>query len=692
MSRRLAWFLSFAFAIAGAAHAAPQDAVPTASRYPVRDVNQVDTVLPFKLDLVRLAEEDAASDRKGEAPRFAVPQHVAITPGSRGTWEKLGDGLLLWRLRIIGGEGTTSLNLGFSRYQLTPNSRLLLYSTDGTQRIRPFTAADNAAHGELWTPVLATTDLIVELTVPRKERSAVELRLGSINQGYRGFGTTPGDPYLKSGSCNLDVACLATGDSWRQQMRAVAVISTGGSRFCSGSLINDTAGDRKMYFMTANHCGITSSNAASLVAFWNYQNSFCRTPGSAQSGQAGDGTLTQFHTGSFFRAANAPSDFTLVELDDPPVAAFNHFWAGWDRSTGDYACTAAAPCATIHHPNVEEKRITYVTTTTATTSFSGTTSPGDGTHVWAHWATDPPGPFTVPGVTEPGSSGSPLYSQAGRYIGQLHGGPSACGATGNNLSDYYGRFSVSWTGGGTNSTRLSNWLDAGNTGATAIDGLDGSGPCTPPAAPTGLTATATSQTQVNLTWNAVAGATSYTILRATTSGGPYAAVGTSTSTSFSNTGLTCNTTYFYVVAASNGGCSSGNSSQAQATTQACTACNAISDVEPNNNRTSPQVISGNCNQISGTFLNDSTGQQNDFFRISLPAGATVTALLNGLTVDYDVFIYNSVNGSAVASSQNGGTTPDQATYTNTSGAAQNVWVRAFRFSSTRTTYQLRISF
>jgi hypothetical protein len=75
-------------------------------------------------------------------------------------------------------------------------------------------------------------------------------------------------------------------------------------------------------------------------------------------------------------------------------------------------------------------------------------------------------------VTEPGSSGSPLYNPAGRYIGQLHGGPSVCGATGDNLSDYYGRFSLSWTGGGTDSTRLSNWLDAVNTGATAIDGLD----------------------------------------------------------------------------------------------------------------------------------------------------------------------------------------------------------------------------
>ncbi len=93
--------------------------------------------------------------------------------------------------------------------------------------------------------------------------------------------------------------------------------------------------------------------------------------------------------------------------------------------------------------------------------------------------------------------------------------------------------------------------------------------CTPPAAPTGVSATAASQTQVNVSWSASSGATSYNVLRSTTSGGPYSSVGTSATTSFSNTGLTCGTTYYYVVQASNGTCASGNSAQATATTSAC---------------------------------------------------------------------------------------------------------------------------
>jgi len=87
---------------------------------------------------------------------------------------------------------------------------------------------------------------------------------------------------------------------------------------------------------------------------------------------------------------------------------------------------------------------------------------------------------------------------------------------------------------------------------------------TVPAAPTGLTATA-GNAQVTLSWTASTGATSYTVKRATTAGGPYTNVTTVTGTSYTNTGLTNGTTYYYVVSASNSAGSSANSAQASAT-------------------------------------------------------------------------------------------------------------------------------
>jgi hypothetical protein len=120
-------------------------------------------------------------------------------------------------------------------------------------------------------------------------------------------------------------------------------------------------------------------------------------------------------------------------------------------------------------------------------------------------------------------------------------------------------------------------------------------------------------------------------------------------------------------------------------------CTSTSEVEPNNSLTAPQVLSGSCTQVSGTFLNDASTQQNDYFRLSVPAGKTVSALLNGLSVDYDLYLYDA-GGMQVASSENGGATADQASWTNTGSSAVNVAVLVYRYSSTRTTYQLKVSY
>jgi endo-1,4-beta-xylanase len=93
------------------------------------------------------------------------------------------------------------------------------------------------------------------------------------------------------------------------------------------------------------------------------------------------------------------------------------------------------------------------------------------------------------------------------------------------------------------------------------------GGMTPPPAPTGLVATA-GNAQVQLSWNASTGATAYNVKRATTNGGPYTTVATIPGTSFTNTGLTNGTTYFFVVSATNSNGESANSSQVSATPQA----------------------------------------------------------------------------------------------------------------------------
>ncbi len=402
------------------------------------------------VDNAALLAEDSLNQGPGVAPRFALPLPVKIAPETHGIWRADPAGRHVWELRVQ-SPGATSLNLGFTAYFMPEGGELLIFDSQRpTRHIRPFTAADNAAHGQLWTPILETDDVTLRVTLPARARSQLRLNLTAVNHGYRTF-----DDIILSGSCNVDVVC-SEGDDWRSEIRSVAVIGLSGSTFCTGFLVNNTANDLTPYFMTANHCGVNGSNAASLVVYWNYENSWCRPVGSPVNGEPGDGTLDQFQTGSFFRASYSSSDFTLVELDEAPAESFNVHWAGWDATPAD-----ATSATAIHHPNTDEKRISFEDEPTTTTSYLGTSSPGDGTHIRVQdWDL---------GTTEPGSSGSPLFNQDHRIVGQLHGGYAACG---NNLADWYGRLSVSWTGGGSNATRLSNWLDPLNLGVLVWDGRD----------------------------------------------------------------------------------------------------------------------------------------------------------------------------------------------------------------------------
>jgi hypothetical protein len=86
----------------------------------------------------------------------------------------------------------------------------------------------------------------------------------------------------------------------------------------------------------------------------------------------------------------------------------------------------------------------------------------------------------------------------------------------------------------------------------------------PPSAPTNLSATA-GDMQVSLSWNSVAGATSYSVKRSTVSGGPYSTIVSGhTTTSYIDSSLTNGSTYYYVVSASNAEGESSNSTQVSA--------------------------------------------------------------------------------------------------------------------------------
>lgn len=510
-----AWLLLLCLMLL-AAPAWAQPPAPLALAGSVRDAQPLAVHHPLAaLDVGQLAQEDALNQALGEPPRFAIAHATRLQPHHAGQWLQI-DGYEVWRYRVQ-AEAAASLNFGFARYWLPEGAALFFYSADGAIIAGPYTAAHNADHGEFWSPIVAADDVVIELAVPAAARDQVQLELASINQGYRGFGTAlkgyeqepapfdslgksgeaclgEGNEAGRSGACNTDVACLAEDDPWQDPRRSSGAYSRGGVWACSGSLINNTANDQRMLFITATHCGVNTGNAASMVVYWEYEWPSCRRPGAAGGTAVNPPDPNKAsHGGTFLAATQSPwscssaghcSDVTLVELvpaNDPDIELY---WNGWDRSNpAAHVCSGTGGpdstdglCASIHHPGVHEKRITFSDTNLVT----GNISAAQGVHWRVNWHQNPPelpnfpagGPLPI-SVTEGGSSGSVLYNADRRLVGVLSGGAAACGASASQQYDLYGKLAHAWDGQGTPATRVRDHLDPLGLAPLTWDGLGG---------------------------------------------------------------------------------------------------------------------------------------------------------------------------------------------------------------------------
>ncbi len=431
--------------------------MPLSFSRPVEPIEVVDKILTKDVNLTAVRLEDQKRELWGGPYRFAVRKPAQVDVTTDGTWEPIDAETLMWRLHVTSPKAT-SLSLGFTAYNMPSGGRLFVYSADGKQMLGPYTEHNNTKHHQLWTPLIYSDDIVVELTIPVNEVENLELTLGAINHGYRQMLSPPTVMAMgNSASCEINAACPA-GDGWRDQIRSVAlyyVTRADGTYQCTGTLINNTAQDGKPYFLTAFHCfdeywdGVLADPngaAASMVVYWNFQASTC-------SGTTGPENQTQ--TGAYFRAAYNPTDFTLVELDEMPPQDFNVYYAGWDRGSA-----APSSGAVFHHPRGDLKKISVEYHPLSVTSWDPLT-PGDGTHLYM--------PHLEVGTVEIGSSGSPIFGPNKLLAGQIHGGViTICDPPSSPLR--FGRFYKSWTGGGTPSTRLSNWLDPISSGQTTLNG------------------------------------------------------------------------------------------------------------------------------------------------------------------------------------------------------------------------------
>lgn len=401
--------------------------------------NNIPIYVAPAIDLTPIKTEDVIADQHKDIPwRFGVEIPVNLSLNNSGLWENLPNGDRVWRLTIK-VPNALSININYRQFFMPQNATFFLYNNKNI--LGAFTNANNKENREFSTFLTKGETVTLEYYEPASVNGQGIIELASIVHGYRDlFGKLKG--FGGAGSCNVNAACDTA--IWGDEIRSIVMqLTSGNSRVCSGSLINNTANDGTPYILTANHCSPSTNN----IFMFNYQSPQCATNI--------DGPTTQTISGVSFVANNSPSDFFLLKLSATPPASYKVFYAGWNANN-----TPSQSSTGIHHPSGDVKKISHDFEPAVSSGYYGA-----GNDHWQvlDWNT---------GTTEGGSSGSPLFDHNHRIVGQLHGGNAACG---NNEFDYYGKFSFSWDTNNDTLKQLKHWLDPNNTGLTEINGYDPNG-------------------------------------------------------------------------------------------------------------------------------------------------------------------------------------------------------------------------
>ena len=420
-------------------------------------------------DMNQIMLEDSQTEGKGMY-MLARLIPVGANMETAGTWDVLPDGREIWRLKIT-IDGAKALSLHYSNFYLPQGSQLFVYNDNKRQVAGSFDYRNNPILSKgTSTRIIQGETTWIEYVASSESNEKPILDIEKVSFIYRGvdhligyYKDTKDTGYDESGSCEVNVNC-PEGNNWQTQKKGVAEIyiidgMMGGS--CTGSLVNNTSNDGTPYFLSADHCGgtVSASDMAQWEFYFNYESDVC-VFNSGTEPEPSYNTIV----GAVLKSRgpdSGGSDFLLIELDcsESDVNDADGYYNGWNRNT-----SGSPSGVSIHHPAGDIKKISTYTSTLTSATYTGCITNGHWYVTWIETETNH-------GVTEGGSSGSPIFNNNKLIVGTLTGGGAAC----DNLTapDYYGKFDIHWNDSGNGSGdgfELEHWLDPGNTGDETCPG------------------------------------------------------------------------------------------------------------------------------------------------------------------------------------------------------------------------------
>lgn len=463
------------------------------------------TQVPVDFSVEDLKVVDAWRVSQGAPLAIAKVIETDLSIDNAGRWTTLPDGQQVWQL-YLQAKDAIALLLYYTDFYIPEGGKLFIYNIDKTQVLGAYTHRTHPENGRFATELIAGDEIVLEY-VPAPSGEQPALHISGVGYGYNHLYVVA-DPRSRngelSGACMVNINC-EEGTDWQLQKKGVChMIQLIGevSYICSGSLVNNTAKDKKPYVLSAFHCSqsmdgteeATDEELQQWMFIFHLEHTGCANTSPAYRPRSMVGCT---------RKAAIPikggSDGLLLLLNQTIPDDYDVFFNGWDRTN-----TPSPSGVGIHHPSGDYMKIsTYgnYPTESVTWNNSGTDQTGARN---AHWNVTFDATSNGHGVTEGGSSGSPLFNRDGLIIGTLSGGNSSCDdPEGLNL---YGKLAYHWDKYNEEDPklRMNVWLDPANTGATRLGGLtqEGEEINTGLKKPEEVTVTKTAAGEVLLQWKA----------------------------------------------------------------------------------------------------------------------------------------------------------------------------------------------
>lgn len=379
-----------------------------------------------------------------------------------GTWSTLSTDENIWKLTIEVPDAKAFF-ISFDEFYLPKGSQLYVYKEGETKESFSFINEDNPKGGAYSIEDLIGENVVLEYVAA--ENITEKPRLHISNLGYKYLDDQdqiyqPDYFNNKSNACMTNTICPKAAE-WDAQKRGVVrlrIVYGTHTELCSGTLINNVKNDKKPYVLTAEHCfekvpvRDMPSVAANTEFFFEYESPTCETT---------TRPIYKYHKGSSLLVRNpiaGGSDAVLLELSEPIPDYWNVYFNGWDRENNGSNITSGS---VIHHPLGDVKKITFYNSKLVSTTWPNIVGNPSNSH-WLVVYSD--------GVTNGGSSGSPIFNQNGLVVGTLTGGYSECEKP--NEPDYFGKLWYHFDQGSDPSWHMNTYLDPDNTDAIKIAGLE----------------------------------------------------------------------------------------------------------------------------------------------------------------------------------------------------------------------------